>query len=300
MAQQALEKHVKALLLQFGVFDDPKKLGHMPLYMIMEKVESVLKNTRGVDRTVFPRLSDSDEIIKVCSDELRSIKKYSVKIAWWKRSLGISLSTEEEKKIRGGDAHAKMSMRVKYVDGVLRSQLQQERRRLRVKYAKQKTRVKNNSIRTTPHAKRLSDKDLEHQINNKHDGMDYKTLAGSADCMKGAIEERVYSKYYNQEGNLQQFKLDRLVYYSITQKQEKDRRELRHFVVCLVCMRYADEITLTLPHLQFGRYPYKVDGKKTASIYKERRKELRSLVKRVRETCASLECFSSDLKRSWS
>ena len=299
MAQQALEKHVKALLLRFDVCANPKSFSHLPLPKIMREVKTMLKNACDVDRLAQSGFPDPAIAINACLEDLNSITKNKhVWIAWWKRSLGIPLSTDEEK-ICGNDERAIMPDHIQKLDNVLRSVLQHAKDSTHDRYVEQKTLARDNLIRTTSHVGRSSDKNLEKQINYIHGNVARKTLAGSSDFMRELMVTKIGSGYYDRESDALQFIFDVLSYAGAIQNQEKFPINVRHFVVYLICMMCADEIILTYPHVQIGKYPHAVDGEKTSVLYKKHKEGLRLLISRVKETCDNLLIISSTLGGAW-
>ena len=299
MAQQALEKHVKALLLRFDARASLKGFGHLPLLKIMEEAKIMLENSCDVNQLTLSGLPDPVSAINACSDDLNSIAKDErVGIAWWKRSLGISLNTEEEKNC-DNDASVTMQEHVQNLDNVMRSELQQTKNRTRGKYEKQKTLVRDDLIRTTSRVGGLSDKNLEEQTNSILCNTARRTLAGSGDSMRELMVTRIGCGYYERESDALQFMFDSMLYSSATQNQEEFPMGLRRIVVYFVCMTCADEIILTYPHAQIGRYPHAVDGEKTSALYEKHKEGLRLLIRRVKEACDNLVVLSSTLGEAW-
>jgi len=255
LAQQALEKHVKAYLLKNNIFDNVKKLGHLPLSSVirnlLEQYETASKKTDDIFYGNFIKL------FKILLDFLvRLEQKEDFKITVWKDSLGIPLSTKESNIVKG-----------------LTEQFNQISSKLESGMPVMAEQFKNVINLDQLNKIDISKLDKKAQtaiafLKKVHDG-----LANDSPFSLDDVEQLLHDLGYGSGKN------------SLSEKETNDMYE---FVKNNKSLVWIDEIINSFPHQTMSRYPFEIDGKTNHDLYVEYKDNLYELINKIKTTCEDI------------
>ena len=299
-AQQALEKHIKAFLLRFDVFTDPKKLGHFPMYEIIGTVKDIMKNMpipKPLKEAGFLNLED---MINGGLKELKLIRNnQDVRIAWWKHSLGIPLNNEEEK-LCDNPTRIFTQPQIQNMEVLIRTQLQQVKNNTQDTYIRLKKHIRdcieNEESRT---GTVLTEQELDDKTNDAVVNISNYDFRESKNQIKGLLVTKLGSGYYDRDDGLVSFVLDTMLFATTRQNQQRSPIDLKGLFVCMSCVALIDNIIDVFPHEVIGRYTAVIDGEKTSVLYSRHRRGLSQLINRITESCQTLESTAIFLGTLW-
>ena len=300
-AQQALEKHIKALLLRFGVFTNPKKLGHFPMYGIMKTIKDIMKNMpvpKHLKEAGFP---NPEDMINGCLKELKSIKgNPTIMIAWWRHSLGIPLNNEE-KKICNSPAWAFPQQQIQKIEAVTRTQLQQIKNNKQDTYTQlkkpSKNSIENDALRTETV---LTEQEPDNKTNDAVVDISNRDFTANENYIDGLAIPKLGSGYHDIDSELLSFALGNIVVGTTRQNQEKFPIDLKGLLVCIICTGFVDKIIDMFPHEVIGRYPAVINGEKTSVLYNRHKGGLGQLIKGIADSCQTIDNHIIELEKLWS
>ncbi len=286
-AQQALEKHIKALMLRFGVVTNPKKLGHFPMYGIMKTIKDIMKNMPIPKHLKDAGFPNPEDVINGCLKELKSIERNpTIMIAWWRHSLGIPLNNEE-KKICNSPAWA-FPQQIQNIEAVTRTQLQQSKNNqdtyTRLKKPS-KNSIENDALRTETV---LTEQEQYNKTNDAVVDISNRDFTANENHIDGSVIPKLGSGHHDIDSELLSFALGNIV-VGTTRQNQKFPMDLKGLLVCIICAGFVDKIIDVLPHEVIGRYPAVIDGEKTSVLYNRHRDGLSQLIKGIADSCQTIE-----------
>lgn len=255
LAQQALEKHVKAYLLKNDIFDDVKKLGHLPISSVIKNLldhfKIAAKKSEGVSYENFIRLFEIslDFLIKL-------EQKEDLKIIIWKSSLGIPLTVNESNISQGiMTQFSQVDSKLKNGMPVMADQFQKmidldQLSKIDISKLDKKSRLALEFVKKI------------------HGGLS-KTDTISLDDLDYLVHELGYGSGKN----------------SIP---EKETNELKVFIKMNRTIVWIDEIINLFPHQTLARYPFKIDGKTNHDLYVEYKDNLHKLINKIKIMCEDI------------
>ena len=98
--QQCMEKYVKAVILKYKLYNNPKKLGHFPLRLLWKELRKI--HSDALKHSPNPRIAKWQHQFLQIADPIQAFYDLvlcDLKIIIWKWSLEIPISEEENTKI---------------------------------------------------------------------------------------------------------------------------------------------------------------------------------------------------------
>ena len=262
LAQQALEKHVKAYLLNVGAIQEPEKLRHIQflgiISLIKDSINKLAKKHRN-EKSLFLIFQQSETVVGHTSQIFRDIQRDpELKKKFFKHSLNMPLSSIEKNQIE--------------------------------KYASP---VEKNAGRIATSTKKYDENKLTIENLQKIE----KKTGVSPDIIKNFTKEfQEVGKTFSKIKNLDYSKINTTIegWLEILKLFEKSKDYSSNFSVD--ALRGFFEIYLkheiilkSFPHEEFGRYPDTIDGLKTSEIYSQRKEDLWNLIKEIEYSCLDLQ-----------
>ena len=255
LAQQALEKHVKAYLLKNDIFDNIKKLGHLPISAMINRLMDHYKESTNKPYGLY-----SESFMKLfehISEYLLKLeRKDSPKIIIWKQSLGIPLTKDESNKEQG--------LSVKF-DQII-SELETSMPDLASQFKNLAQLDQLNQVDTS----QLDDKvqSLIKYLNKIYDRLAKKSTLTHED-----IEHIIHDIGYGSGKN---------------SLAEIDTNKIKEFIKIFKSLQWMNEIMNSYPHQTLARYPFKIDGKTNHDWYIEYKDNLKELITKIKTTCEDI------------
>lgn len=266
LAQQALEKFLKAYLLKAGLISNPKELGHIQIIALLSKLKDQIKNEKRnkPNTDAFVKLIDQNLSLEGnladFFDQLR--RDQDKKVYWWKFSLNMTIdgieNDEDYKKfidtMSNGGARVKKSFNT-YVDTKLTPNMQK---------------INQISPELASNAQQLSN-----TYSSSADDLSKKSLSTSNQNLKNEIFN-LFQQLKNliESGKLPQISKDDLK---------------KQYVLADILINFLSIIMRLFPHEELGRYPALIDGKSSTKIYEERKEYLWDLIQEVKDDCNEIE-----------
>ena len=272
LLQQGLEKYIKAYLFRYDLFiGSPWKLGHLPLPTVWEifsqGVENKMEHSDKVTKELFRNMSALIEIIANFFDRISDKKDKRLKHGLWKHSLQMNLNSQEE----GVLDNYKKQMEIELTP--LISDVYK-------KFMDVLLQIKP-SITSNPEKKKA----LEHLVNR---------------VMGESLDDLLNQDKYEQR-NLREIadktpqffnQLGLLIHEVVNLADSKDLFLQSDFMKSLLIgwlFSIKDELMITYPHEDMGRYPLLLEGASTRTIYEQKSQELHELIIKGITACDRVE-----------
>lgn len=255
LAQQALEKHVKAYLLKNDIFENVKKLGHLPLSLVIRNILEQYKTASKKSQGVF--IENFMKLFEVLLDFLvRLEKKEDFKIIVWKSSLGIPLTTEESNIEQGITTQFnQISSKLEGDMPIIAEQFQnminlEQLNKIDISKLDKKTRI------------------LVDFLKKVHGGLTNK-FPFSLDDVEQLLQGVGYGSGKNSFS-------------------EKETNYIQEIVRTNKSLKWMDEIIDSFPHQTLSRYPFEINGKTNYDLYIEYKDNLQKLINKIKNTCEDI------------
>lgn len=267
LAQQALEKYLKAYLLKSKVVTNPEDLGHYQILHILTIIGTHFNTIRRNTDKSSPFYLVLDHVTNIF-DHLRnlfdSIKNDNEKlIHWWKNSIKIEQNVKDEDYDRFVDLMKRSGGRLEKSFGIYKQNLE-------------KTLGQFPQI-----PEHVSDeiKDIAEKMEKATTQLKHKQVISQEDTKKFANEE-----------------LKILLKAIQLQKQRKIKGNMpmadleKALIISDVLANYINLIMRTHPHTIIGRYPIFIeDSISSTQLYEKYKEGVWSLIQEVKESCNELE-----------
>ena len=255
LAQQALEKHVKAYLLKNDIFDNIKKLGHLPISAVINRFMDHYKETTNKPGGLYSE--SSMKFFEHISEYLLKLEREdSLKIIIWKKSLGIPLTKDESNKEQGSSVKS--------------DQFISEFETSMPDFASQ---LKNQAQLDPLNQGDTSQLDDKEQSLIKYLDKTYDVLTKKSTFTCEDIEHIIHDTGYGSGKN---------------SLAEIDTNKIKEFIKIIKSLQWMDEIVSSYPHQTLARYPFKIDGKTNHDWYIKYKDNLKELITKIKTTCEDI------------
>ena len=252
LLQQCVEKNLKAMILKIDSQTNLRNLGHLPLVGLLEKLESQFKAVyRGSqDKNTKQALLQVTTIISKLKNALRRVQGKDWESAW-KKSLGIKLTAEEDKKMIN-------------LENELGSAVEPMIQNLMPVFEDYRV---NLSQQDSPLAKSL--------LSLTAIGLQFDKSNGAYTAVSDADENRIDVHEI--------LSLAFRLMYELLQSNAKSTKTRDLLVIAVFIGIHTNIMIETFAHETVGRYPRMVGGKSSISLYKIHSNDLVLLSKKVRK-----------------
>lgn len=253
LTQQALEKAIKYFMMKFNLADQCpeslRELTHKPeievINMLEERNNKFTPNNdveKQYKQTVSSLLPDLRNIFKASDTSIVPYK------TWWKISLGIKLTSDEEE-----------NAQTRIGKDLLRSITQAQK-------------IKNKAIKDNDGKNDL----ISHMLSNAHD--DFKTSQDALGDLSVKLPDVDYRKIQTALKNPAS-NLSSIIPKNYNEQNKKTVGLLK--IVTWIMLHHLSLLQIA-PHLELGRYPEEIsNGVSSSSLYEENAEQLYILIKEV-------------------
>jgi HEPN domain-containing protein/inorganic pyrophosphatase len=271
LLQQSLEKYLKAYLFKYALFTgDPKCLGHLQLHVLFSKLENdFVERIRNSDDMITKQMFTlSRPILNSAVKLFKKIKEDNLKKIYWKKSLQLELTSEENTKIMSIEKELELVNKIPSISetGQLLS-VNTEELMKNYQNPKMKKKIEDGIKNATGHE---ADKIINLLLQISSDAKNIKNV----DDLQKQLPSKLLAVLNDVQETLKSDK----------PKNESQIRTQRIVQVAWV-FQFLEEIFQMFPHAEIGRYPTEIDGKSSRLIYLEKTKELDKLIEKIETVC---------------
>ena len=273
IAQQALEKHLKAYLLKTRVVEKPEDLGHFQIPHILtivgEHFNTIKRNTdkSNLFHLVMEHMTNILDHLKKLFDTIKNNNERLVH--WWKYSIKIEQNVEDEDYKKFIDMMSRSGGRLKksfetYTQKILNNSMEQSTQ-ISNQLPSEILEVAEKMVEATS---QLKNKEIISQNQTKE------FAKSELNILKKIIELQKLGKI---KGNISIADLEKAL------------------IVSDVLVNYIDLIMRTHPHAIIGRYPIVVENEITSTqLYKKHKDDVWNLITDVKKSCNQIEISIDD------
>ena len=255
-AQQALEKYIKAFLLKQGIFDNPKKLGHLPHPAVLEKIIEYFTHfeTLGSNLGIAQYIKS---VKKYFENQVKLLKKIKsnqeYQIAFWKLSLGVKDFSDKEREIG---------------------------RQMLSELDKNKEEVHNAEINANLSMQKIQSSQ-QYEMSDE-DNQTYDKLVQDFISVDKFQKSKVFKEM---------LELVKPYWIKFGLATEEDLEVFTEFgkILGVFDLNALTLMLLSYSHEQISRYPEEVDGKTSTEYYVENKDKVKERISKIKETCERIK-----------